>query len=152
MNRLRGLGRAGYFFVWPGLYISLLLSKRCRVVLLSGDSILLVRGMLSDGRYGLPGGGLHRGEHPANAAIREVREEVGIHLQPADLVALGSEWVQSQGLRFYCHFFAATVPAQSELKLQIYEIAEARWCTRDEVMQLPHRHEVDRALQMLADR
>src|SRR5690606_12606998 len=38
----------------------------------------------------LPGGKLEPGETPAEAAVREVREEIGVELAPADLTPLGA--------------------------------------------------------------
>ena len=42
-----------------------------------------------DGNYGLPAGHLEPGESVTHAAIRECREEVGIELEPSDLLAIG---------------------------------------------------------------
>jgi 8-oxo-dGTP diphosphatase len=42
-------------------------------------------------RYMLPGGKIESGETPAEAAVRELREEVGAELDPSLLVLLG-EW------------------------------------------------------------
>lgn len=42
-------------------------------------------------RFMLPGGKIEPGEAPAEAALRELREEVGAHLDPAALRRLG-EW------------------------------------------------------------
>ena len=42
-------------------------------------------------RFMLPGGKIETGESPAQAAVRELREEVGADLDPASLVPLG-EW------------------------------------------------------------
>ncbi|WP_291313881.1 TIGR00730 family Rossman fold protein [Corynebacterium sp. UBA2622] len=44
----------------------------------------------SSPRYQLPGGKFEPGETPLQAAVREVREEVGLALDPAELVALGT--------------------------------------------------------------
>ncbi|GAB3581329.1 NUDIX hydrolase [Calidifontibacter terrae] len=38
--------------------------------------------------YSLPGGLMDRGEHPADAVIREVAEETGIRIDPGDEVAV----------------------------------------------------------------
>ena len=43
-------------------------------------------------RFMLPGGKIEAGETPAEAAIRELREEVGAELRPSDLSLLG-DWI-----------------------------------------------------------
>ncbi|PPK97607.1 ADP-ribose pyrophosphatase YjhB (NUDIX family) [Kineococcus xinjiangensis] len=45
----------------------------------------------SPGRWTLPGGGVDHGEHPCVAAVREVHEETGNHVEVDELVEVGSE-------------------------------------------------------------
>ena len=40
-----------------------------------------------DGLWEFPGGGIHNGESPANAAVRECREEVGLQVEPIGSLA-----------------------------------------------------------------
>lgn len=60
------------------------------VCLLDGDRVLTVR-KRGTSRFMLPGGKPEPGETPAEAAVREVGEELGIDLRPVDLTLLG-EW------------------------------------------------------------
>lgn len=58
-------------------------TKRVRVVVLSEDGeVLLLQTWLGGDKWGLPGGGINRGESPEAAALRELKEETGI--VPAD--------------------------------------------------------------------
>lgn len=50
-----------------------------KIVLIYKDKILLIRNSYRKG-WTLPGGGIKRNENPLEAAIREVREEVGIDI------------------------------------------------------------------------
>lgn len=61
----------------------------------SAGQVLLLRSRHHSG-WGLPGGLLKRGEDPLAAALREVREEIGVRLQPADL-SCGSRNAQFDG-------------------------------------------------------
>ncbi|MBI1857139.1 NUDIX hydrolase [Candidatus Saccharibacteria bacterium] len=55
------------------------------------DQILVTKNWMGNGKWSLPGGGLHHGEEPAIGAVREVLEETGIKLKPASLKLLGQE-------------------------------------------------------------
>ncbi|MGV9212167.1 NUDIX domain-containing protein [Micromonospora sp. RB23] len=44
------------------------------------ERLLLVRHTGSPDRWGVPGGAVEIGESPAQAAVREVREEIGVHV------------------------------------------------------------------------
>ncbi|MEV0401835.1 NUDIX domain-containing protein [Actinoallomurus sp. NPDC050550] len=58
------------------------------VILERGDEILLLERQgtgYGDGMFHLPSGHLEQGESVADGAVREVREEVGVRVDPADL-------------------------------------------------------------------
>lgn len=51
--------------------------------------VLLVKGWFSSQAWGLPGGGIERGESATQAAVREVYEETGLVIDESDLTYLG---------------------------------------------------------------
>ena len=65
-----------------------------KAVIHRDDTLLMVRKALTDpfqpGRWELPGGRLQQGETPDEALVREVREEVGLTVQPGLPLALWS--------------------------------------------------------------
>jgi 8-oxo-dGTP pyrophosphatase MutT (NUDIX family) len=90
-----------------------------------GGQILFVRHTYGDRRsWEIPGGGLHRGEAPAAAVRREMREELGIDL--AGLREVGRVEVSGSHKRTCLHCFAAGTGG-APLRLAAAEIAEARW-------------------------
>lgn len=151
MNRLyRAAGRIGYFIIWPVLFVYLRIGVRTRVLILAQQQVLLVRGWLDDGSWGLPGGGLHRHEAPTIGALREVFEETGLHLPAKQLRYLRAEEVRWRGLKAYCHFFVIELGDQPPLQAQRGEIADAAWISLNDVGQLRCKPEIRRALQLLA--
>jgi ADP-ribose pyrophosphatase YjhB (NUDIX family) len=58
-----------------------------RAAVFDGDRVLLVQ-EVSDGRWSLPGGWADVGDSPAEVAAREVREETGLEVRVARLVAV----------------------------------------------------------------
>ena len=61
------------------------------VVLRDADERILVVRKRGTSKYMLPGGKIEAGESPAQAAVRELLEEVGAELVPDSLVFVG-EW------------------------------------------------------------
>lgn len=143
-------GRAVYWLAWPGLFVYLRLGTRTRVIVVAENHLLLVRGWMSDGRWGLPGGGLHRGEEPSEGVVRETAEETGVQLQPDQLQPLTGEWCTDNGLSYRCHFFIARLDGQSQLHAQRGEIVAAEWVPLAQVPALPIKTDVRRALELLA--
>jgi ADP-ribose pyrophosphatase YjhB (NUDIX family) len=72
---------------------------------LGGDVLLLKHSYGAD-VWALPGGGLGRGEDPAAAARREVREELGLELTRIEVIATLEE--ELSGSPHTAHLFAAT--------------------------------------------
>jgi ADP-ribose pyrophosphatase YjhB (NUDIX family) len=76
---------------------------------LSGD-VLLLKHSYGPEVWGLPGGGLARGEDPIEAARREVREELGLELPRIEPVGTLEEVLS--GSPHTAHLFAATCGLQ----------------------------------------
>jgi 8-oxo-dGTP diphosphatase len=88
-------------------------------------------------RWGVPGGLLKRGEDPATAARREVREEVGLEVvllgEPAVVVA-------AQARRVDLIYRARLAPGQDPdaARPGSPEIVTARWFPADDLPELQH--------------
>jgi len=66
--------------LWPG----------ASVVVVHGDERVLLAKRLDNGTWAIPGGGAERGSSFTDTALSELREEVGLDADPADLVAFAS--------------------------------------------------------------
>lgn len=84
------LGRFANWLLKPLFPVLSRHSTRVRALVVSDQQkILLTRSWLGFQRWGLPGGGIKRGEPPTVAAAREVFEETGVLLGPSSFVPLG---------------------------------------------------------------
>ena len=68
----------------------------CAVVVDDAGRVLLARraGPVFHGYWDLPGGFLDEGEHPLDALRRELREETGLEIEPADFLGI---WMDRYG-------------------------------------------------------
>lgn len=146
------LGVVVFWLSWPALWLYLRRSERTRLLLKHQDSFLVVRGWMSDGKWQLPGGGLHTGERRVKGLLREVQEETGLELAAEDVKLLTAEQCHVNGLRFKCHYFAAHIKRPLKPKLQGKEIAEITWLQRSDIRPATCGADVLRALELLDER
>lgn len=99
-------------------------------------NVLLVRGQTGD--FALPGGGMEPGEQPAEAAVRELREETGLM---ATRVEYLFQWASSSNRH---HVFR--VEANGDVRVGA-EIRDSRWWDRREP--LPTHSHVEPILTLL---
>jgi 8-oxo-dGTP pyrophosphatase MutT (NUDIX family) len=127
------LGKLIFWASWPALYIYLRDSQRSRVVIEADGNFLMLRGWHDGSRWSLPGGGVHKNEHAAASAVREVREETGIQLKENDLVNLGPDKYAERGLNFDIHRYGCRLIQKPETKKQYLEVIDLRWISSDEL-------------------
>ncbi|GGM60456.1 NUDIX hydrolase [Dactylosporangium sucinum] len=99
-------------------------------IIVEGGRFLAIR-RVRDPRAGwwdLPGGFCDAFEHPADAAVREAREELGLSIELGEFVGMyiGTYEFQEESLPVLDCFWLATVAA-GELRLDPSEASEHEW-------------------------
>jgi 8-oxo-dGTP diphosphatase len=87
------------------------------------------------GLYTLPGGGVELGETLEQAAIREIREETALEIEPIELVGFRQAIMRDAAGRVERHFVILPFAARfigGEISLN-EELAEAHWLAPQEV-------------------
>lgn len=87
--------------------------------------------------WGVPAGKLERGETPRMAVIREIQEEVGLHIDDEDLRELGRHYVRLPHVDYVYHMFCKRFVIQPSIILGLDEHLEAQWVTVAEASLLP---------------
>lgn len=83
------IGRILYVVTLPGIWLVIKNTPpRTRIVVVFDGKVLLTRDWLGNGKWNLPGGGLHKNENPRIGAIRELKEETNIIVQQHKLKKL----------------------------------------------------------------
>lgn len=124
---LERIGVVVFFLAWPAFFVYLRRSERTRIVIADGSKILVTRNWISDGKWSLPGGGLHRGEPIVAGAQRELLEETGIALESRQLRFIGKQAYRAYGHGFVFHIFTAQAVETSDLRRQKHEVSRMEW-------------------------
>ncbi|WP_413317571.1 NUDIX domain-containing protein [Agrococcus sp. 1P02AA] len=103
----------------------------------------------------LPGGGVEPGEHPADGAVREVKEETGYDVRLTSLLGVDSavlpETGRGEALQALRILYRAEILG-GELTVEVDGTTDdVAWHPLDRVPRLRHVHSVDWALRHLDD-
>lgn len=117
------------------IYSYIFRTPRARIVLENeGGEILLVLSWLSGDKWGFPGGGVGRNEESAEAAVRELKEEVGIVLDVNSIKPFMSFHCRGhEEAAFLGRVQKAGIPKDLPHK---FEIKDAGWFSLDELPKL----------------
>ena len=85
--------------------------------------------------YALPAGGVRRGENSAHAALRELREEVGITATPDVLRFVGDISTTFEFKRDRCSFFEIELDARPNVSVDGREVVWAGFLTPAEALE-----------------
>lgn len=105
------------------------------VAVWSGGRLLVVRHSYKPGSA-IPAGRPRRGESPAEAAIRELREEVGLHAAPTLLRPAARIVTRDLGKEDHLQVFELELPEDPALALDGREVVWAGFRTRAEALEL----------------
>lgn len=88
----------------------------------------MIRNSYGKGHWTFPGGAVDRGEDPADAAIREVREEVGIELGSVEPIGFYQSNRQYKHDTVHCFVANVTTPDHA---IDMTEVIESDWYEPD---------------------
>jgi ADP-ribose pyrophosphatase YjhB (NUDIX family) len=104
------------------------------------DRVLLLR-HADTGRWVLPGGAVEPDEHPADAAVRETREETGLEVRPTAIIAVDGgpdhheRYPNGDEVSYVTTVFRCE-PTGGVLRPDGVEALEVRWVPRAEIAKL----------------
>ncbi len=127
MNALLYVSGKVYWLLWPVFFLLLRRTERTRILVIHENTALVVKTWFSDGKWTLPGGGIHRGESVREATARELYEEVGITLDRTILKTHGKVDYKKRGISTRLVRFSARLPERPQISRQWYEITHAEW-------------------------
>ncbi|MBU8899368.1 NUDIX hydrolase [Corallococcus sp. H22C18031201] len=101
-----------------------------------GERVLLLQNSYKR-QLSMPGGGLHRGESPAEAGARELQEEVGVRLGPHALRPCFETVGTDEHKQDHVHFLEVTVETEPTLAVDDREVVWAGFIDLEMALRLP---------------
>jgi 8-oxo-dGTP pyrophosphatase MutT (NUDIX family) len=100
-----------------------------------GGEVLLVHTSYA-AYYQFPGGYVRRGETGAEAASREVLEELGLRVEPGALVPVADVEHVWEGKRERVEIFELSPPGRPSVEIDDREVVDARFVAPEQALQL----------------
>lgn len=93
------------------------------------------------GKWSVPGGWMEKGETPFDAAVRECREETGVHVEPVAVVGVTNDiFDYDTEIHSVCFFVYCSLDAgmhQVATRAEPDKVRQVAWLTRRETFRLP---------------
>lgn len=129
------VGRILFFLSWPILWFVMPLTRRVRVIVLYDNQVLLIKNWIGNGKWDLPGGGVKFGESADDAAIRELREELGMHVRDIRKLHAMPMTMKRSGITQRLEYLLATTDPDENV-IQNWEITAFSWRPLSEALTL----------------
>jgi 8-oxo-dGTP pyrophosphatase MutT (NUDIX family) len=121
------------------------------VMLWNAGELLLVRNSYVR-FYSLPGGYVHRGESSRDAALRELKEEVGVAAPRDELELCVDETHDWEGKKDHVEIFSLDVPVRPPVSVDHREVVHAAWFSPERALELdlfpPLRRAIERRIEL----
>ena len=101
-----------------------------------GKFLIQKRSERKNGLYATTGGHPKSGENSVQGIITEVKEEIGIDLNPEDLQLYYGGRSEEERVFWDDYYVKMDVPDIENLELQEEEVASLHWFTKDEIIDL----------------
>ena len=139
-------GRLLFIATLPFIRLMLKRTERVYVCVSCNGEYVLVKNWLARDTWRLPGGGKRKNETYAQAAVRELQEELGIVVLETDMRCIGKSVATTDRLGFRYHLFLVSIKQRATVRPSTSEITDMKW-----VKKLPVNHtaELDTAQQCL---
>jgi 8-oxo-dGTP diphosphatase len=105
------------------------------VLIWNDGKVLLVKNSYVD-YHSAPGGYVHDGENSRDAAARELREETGIKITPADLKPALDRWHDWEGKREHIEIFELETDQLPDIHVDNREVVSATFYPPEEALAL----------------
>jgi 8-oxo-dGTP pyrophosphatase MutT (NUDIX family) len=102
-------------------------SQRSRVCVMVDHKMLVVKPFIGADKWALPGGGIHKNEAPAVAAVRELYEETKVQVAAEKLKEVGAFKIAHDSITYTAHCFLVEFALPPETKRQWLEVADLQW-------------------------
>jgi 8-oxo-dGTP pyrophosphatase MutT (NUDIX family) len=142
------IGQFLYLLSYPGLLLLIKGTKRAYVIVVFENKVLVTKNWLGFRRkWRLPGGGAKNNESYMQAAIREVKEEVGIDLNGYVVKPIDEPIRHKKG--FYFQTFITELERYPEIVTEFPEIWKAEFIDIDKLSNDEISQQVKHALSKL---
>jgi 8-oxo-dGTP pyrophosphatase MutT (NUDIX family) len=123
---MRLIGCILFIISWPVHWLYALWTKRVRVAIAKDNKILLVKHWIGMDIWQLPGGGIKKNESLISAAKREIKEELNVDINEAEV--LNEKYLSTpiHGLSMRYQYVVAKVSDDSAVDPN-WEISEYDW-------------------------